>query len=107
MKLEALLHKVYGTTPNDGNLQPKEAVAYAVAGFGQNFICTIIGSYLTIFMTDALLFGSANVMIGSVSGAMAVAYLMLGTRILMRATIRSWARSWTKRAPNSENAVRI
>ena len=81
MKLEALLHKVYGTTPNDGNLQPKEAVAYAVAGFGQNFICTIIGSYLTIFMTDALLFGSANVMIGSVSGAMAVAYLMLGTRI--------------------------
>lgn len=81
MKLEALLHKVYGTTPNDGNLQPKEAVAYAVAGFGQNFICTIIGSYLTIFMTDALLFGSADVMVGGVSGAMAVAYLMLGTRI--------------------------
>lgn len=81
MKLEALLHKVYGTTPNDGNLQPKEAVAYAVAGFGQNFICTIIGSYLTIFMTDALLFGSADVMVGGISGAMAVAYLMLGTRI--------------------------
>ena len=35
MKLEALLHKVYGTTPNDGNLQPKEAIAYGIAGFGQ------------------------------------------------------------------------
>lgn len=81
MKLENLLHKVYGTTPNDGNLQPKEAVAYAVTGFGQNLICTIIGSYLTIFMTDALLFGADGVTIGSVSGAMAVAFLMLGTRV--------------------------
>ena len=81
MKLESLLHKVYGTTPNDGNLQPKEAVAYAVTGFGQNLICTIIGSYLTIFMTDALLFGADGVTIGSVSGAMAVAFLMLGTRV--------------------------
>ena len=55
--------------------------AYSIAGFGQNFICTIIGSYLTVFMTDALLFGSADVMVGGVSGAMAVAFLMLGTRI--------------------------
>ncbi len=81
MKLEALLHKVYGTTPNDGNLQPKEAIAYGIAGFGQNFVCTIIGSYLTIFLTDALLFGAVDVTFGSVTGAMAVAYLMLGTRI--------------------------
>ncbi len=80
-KIETLLHKVYGTTPGDGNLQPKEALAYGIAGFGQNFICTIIGSYLTIFLTDALLFGAEGVTIGSVAGSMAVAYLMLGTRI--------------------------
>ncbi len=80
-KINDLLHKVYGTTPNDGNLQPKEAIAYGIAGFGQNFICTIIGSYLTIFLTDALLFGAEGVTIGGVAGSMAVAYLMLGTRI--------------------------
>ncbi len=81
-KFEGLLHKVYGTNPNDkSSLQPKEALAYGIAGFGQNFICTIIGSYLTIFLTDALLFGAEGVTIGSVTGAMAVAYLMLGTRI--------------------------
>ena len=80
MKINDLLHKVYGTTPGKG-LQPKEALAYGVAGFGQNFICTIIGSYLTIFLTDALLFGAEGVTIGSVTGSMAVAYLMLGTRI--------------------------
>ena len=80
MKINDLLHKVYGTTPDKG-IQPKEAIAYGVAGFGQNFICTIIGSYLTIFLTDALLFGAEGVTIGSVAGSMAVAYLMLGTRI--------------------------
>lgn len=81
-KINSLLHKVYGTTPDKG-VQPKEAVAYAVAGFGQNLICTIIGSYLTVFMTDALLFGSVekNSIFGGISGAMAVAFLMLGTRI--------------------------
>lgn len=82
MKLENLLHKVYGTNPNEpSSLQPKEALAYGIAGFGQNFVCTIIGSYLTIFLTDALLFGATDVTFGSVTGAMAVAYLMLGTRI--------------------------
>lgn len=80
MKIDQMLHKLYGTTPGKG-VQPKEAIAYAVAGFGQNFICTIIGSYLTIFLTDALLFGADGVMIGTISGSMAVAYLMLGTRI--------------------------
>ncbi len=74
------LHKLFGTTPGKG-VQPKEAVAYSVCGFGQNFICTIIGSYLTIFMTDALLFGADGVKVGAVSGAMAVAYLMLATRV--------------------------
>ena len=78
MKINDMLHKVYGTKPGDG-LQPKEAVAYAVTGFGQNLICTIIGSYLTIFMTDALLFGSVEKgdIFGSITGAMAVAFLML------------------------------
>lgn len=80
MKINELLHKVYGTTPGKG-MQPKEAIAYGIAGFGQNFICTIIGSYLTIFLTDALLFGADGVTVGSVAGSMAVAYLMLGTRI--------------------------
>lgn len=74
------LHKLFGTTPGKG-VQPKEAVAYSIAGFGENFICTIIGSYLTIFMTDALLFGSENFMVGAISGTMAVAFLMLGVRI--------------------------
>ena len=79
MKQE-FFHKLFGTTPGKG-VQPKEAIAYSVAGFGQNFICTIIGSYLTIFLTDALLFGAEGVTIGSLSGSMAVAYLMLGTRV--------------------------
>ena len=64
----------------DRGMQPKEAIAYSVAGFGQNFICTIIGSYLTVFMTDALGF-DLNTKIGVMSGVMAVAWLMLGTRI--------------------------
>ena len=80
-KVEGILHKLYGTTPGGSGLQPKEALAYGVAGFGQNFICTIIGSYLTIFLTDALLFGAEGVTIGSITGTMAVAWLMLGTRI--------------------------
>ena len=80
-KFEGVLHKLYGTTPGGDGLQPKEALAYGIAGFGQNFICTIIGSYLTIFLTDALLFGADGVTIGSVTGSMAVAWLMLGTRI--------------------------
>ncbi len=80
MQIQALLHKLFGTTPGKG-VQPKEAIAYSVAGFGQNFICTIIGSYLTVFMTDALLFGADGVMVGGVSGAIAVAFLMLATRV--------------------------
>ena len=84
MKINDLLHKVYGTNPNDkSSLQPKEAIAYGVTGFGQNFICTIIGSYITIFMTDALLFGSIQKggIFGALDGATAVAFLMLGVRI--------------------------
>ena len=79
-KIETMLHKVFGTTPGEG-VQPKEAIAYSLTGFGQNFICTIIGSYLTVFITDALLFGSDSVKIGSITGSMAVAFLMLLTRV--------------------------
>ena len=57
----SFLHKIFGTTPGEG-LQPKEAIAYSVTGIGQNFICTIIGSYLTVFMTEALLFGSVMIL---------------------------------------------
>ncbi len=80
MKVNEFLHKLFGTTPGKG-VQPKEAVAYGVAGFGQNFICTIIGSYLTVFMTDALLFGAEGVKVGAMEGAVAVAFLMLATRV--------------------------
>lgn len=75
-----LLNTLFGTTPGKG-VQAKEAVAYSISGFGQNFICTIIGSYLTVFLTEALLFGSKDFKIGAVEGTMAVAFLMLGVRI--------------------------
>ena len=65
-----ILHKLFGSTPGDGELQPKEGLSYSICGFGQNIICTIIGSYLTIFMTDAIGFS-----------ALAVAFLMLGARV--------------------------
>ena len=69
-KLNALTHKLFGSTPGDGEMQPKEGLSYSLCGFGQNLICTIIGSYLTVFMTDAIGFN-----------ALAVAFLMLGARI--------------------------
>lgn len=69
-KINALTHKLFGSTPGDGEMQPKEGFSYSFCGFGQNLICTIIGSYLTVFMTDAIGFN-----------ALAVAFLMLGARI--------------------------
>ena len=80
MKKKFSLHSLFGTTPGVG-VQPKEALAYSVAGFGQNFICTIIGSYITVFMTDALLFGADGVSVGTMNGAIAVAVLMLAARV--------------------------
>lgn len=64
------LHKIFGTTPNDGDIQPKEGLSFSIAGFGQNMICTIVGSYLTVFMTDAIGYP-----------ALWVAFLMLFARI--------------------------
>lgn len=69
-KMNNFVHKLFGSTPGDGELQPKEGFSYSLCGFGQNLICTIIGSYLTVFMTDAIGFN-----------AMWVAFLMLGARI--------------------------
>ena len=69
-KINALTHKLFGSTPGDGEMQPKEGFSYSLCGFGQNLICTIIGSYLTVFMTDAIGFN-----------ALMVAFLMLGARI--------------------------
>lgn len=69
-KINALTHKLFGSTPGDGEMQPKEGFSYSLCGFGQNLICTIIGSYLTVFMTDAIGFN-----------ALAVAFFMLGARI--------------------------
>ncbi|MBO5776683.1 MAG: MFS transporter, partial [Clostridia bacterium] len=79
-KINALLNKVFGTTPGDGDIQAKEGLAYSIAGFGQNFICTIIGSYLTVFMTDALGF-NIDMKVGTLTGVVAVAVLMLVTRL--------------------------
>ncbi len=79
-KSNGFLHKLFGTTPGEG-VQPKEAIAYSVTGIGQNFICTIVGSYITIFMTDALLFGAEGVKVGFLDGAVAVAILMLAARV--------------------------
>lgn len=66
----SIWHKLFGTYPGDGEMQPKEGIAYSLCGFGQNLICTIIGSYFTVFMTDAIGYG-----------ALAVALLMLFARI--------------------------
>ena len=63
-------HKLFGTNPNDGDVQPKEGIFFSITGFGQNLICTIVGSYLTVFMTDAIGYP-----------ALWVAFLMLFARI--------------------------
>ena len=60
-KVNNLVHKLFGSTPGDGEMQPKEGFSYSLCGFGQNLICTIIGSYLTVFMTDAIGFKALHV----------------------------------------------
>lgn len=69
-KINGFVHKLFGSTPGDGEMQPKEGFSYSLCGFGQNLICTVIGSYLTVFMTDAIGFK-----------ALPVAFLMLFARI--------------------------
>ena len=60
-KVNNFVHKLFGSTPGDGEMQPKEGFSYSLCGFGQNLICTIIGSYLTVFMTDAIGFKALHV----------------------------------------------
>ncbi len=70
MPKKNILHKLFGSTPGDGEMQPKEGISYSLCGFGQNLICTVIGTYLMLFMTEAVGFSAG-----------AVAFLMLGARI--------------------------
>ncbi len=55
--------KIFAATPGDGEMQSKEALSFSLCGFGQNLICTIIGSYITVFMTDAVGFSATSVAI--------------------------------------------
>jgi Na+/melibiose symporter and related transporters len=84
LKFNELSHKLFGTTEGDDDIQPKEGWAFSIAGFGQNLVCTIIGSYLMAFMTEGMGFDSEMMLFGTgkwQTGAMAVAWLMLFTRI--------------------------
>lgn len=68
--LKVLPYTLFGSKRGDGEMQPKEGFSYSLCGFGQNLVCTVIGSYLTVFMTDAIGFP-----------ALIVAFLMLGARV--------------------------
>lgn len=72
------------------DLKFKEVIGYSIAGFGQNLICGLIGSFLMVFMTDALGFGNTTDIFGNalpknasfwLRASTGVAFLMLGTRI--------------------------
>lgn len=78
-KINSIMYKFLGSEKGDGNPEPKEVLSYSLSGFGQNLICALIGSYLSIFMTDALLMADTNY--GKFAGASAVAMLMFFTRI--------------------------
>ena len=57
----------------------KETIGYSLAGFGQNLICGLVGTFIMVFMTEALGFGAVT--INGIAGATLVAYLMLGCRV--------------------------
>ena len=67
--LVKLSHKIFGTTPGS-DLQPKEAISYSIAGFGQNMICGLVSAYLLYYMTNGLLISSVT-----------VGFIMLFTRL--------------------------
>ncbi|MDR1940593.1 MAG: glycoside-pentoside-hexuronide (GPH):cation symporter [Clostridiales bacterium] len=54
------LHKILQTTPGEG-LQPKEVLSYSFAGLGQNIICGLVASYITLYFTNGLLIESTIV----------------------------------------------
>lgn len=50
-----ILHKLFGTDPTKPNeVQPKEALGYSFAGFGQNIICQLVTTFFMIYLTDVV-----------------------------------------------------
>ena len=48
-----ILHKFLGTDPNKKDeMQPKEALGYSFAGFGQNIICQLVTTFFMVYLTD-------------------------------------------------------
>lgn len=55
MKLNEMpiLHKFLGTDPTKpDSVQPKEALSYSFAGFGQNIICQLVTTFFMVYLTD-------------------------------------------------------
>ena len=71
-------HKLFGTTPNDGNMQPREAIAYSITGIGQLYLHH--HRLISYHIYDRCTFNGGR-KIGKTTGATAVALLMLFTRI--------------------------
>ncbi len=59
-KCSGTMHKLLGTTPNDG-MQPKEVFSYSFAGLGQNLICGLVGSFVSYYFTNGLLMAPVTV----------------------------------------------
>ena len=68
-KISTALHKVFGTKQGEG-MQPKEALSYSIAGLGQNLICGLVGTYITVYFLEGLLINPLT-----------VGFIMLGIRI--------------------------
>ncbi|MCI7401245.1 MAG: glycoside-pentoside-hexuronide (GPH):cation symporter [Christensenella sp.] len=48
-----ILHKFLGTDPSKPEtVQPKEALSYSFAGFGQNIICQLVTTFFMVYLTD-------------------------------------------------------
>ncbi|MGN0771385.1 MAG: MFS transporter [Christensenellales bacterium] len=48
-----ILHKFLGTDPEKKDeMQPKEALGYSFAGFGQNIICQLVTTFFMVYLTD-------------------------------------------------------
>ena len=48
-----ILHKLFSTDPTKPEtVQPKEALSYSFAGFGQNIICQLVTTFFMVYLTD-------------------------------------------------------
>ncbi len=48
-----ILHKLFSTDPSKPEtVQPKEALSYSFAGFGQNIICQLVTTFFMVYLTD-------------------------------------------------------